>query len=65
MPPTGTLFDLAVMLHPEHDTARQTQMALLAGRLGYTEVWLPAAVTRRTWCATGSTRTVRSPPGSW
>ena len=35
------LFDLALTLHPEHDASAQDRAAILAGRLGYREVWLP------------------------
>jgi hypothetical protein len=40
---TRTLLDLAVTVDPAHDPARRAQLALLAGRLGYGEVWLPAS----------------------
>ncbi|HET6686876.1 MAG TPA: hypothetical protein VFH02_10175 [Jiangellaceae bacterium] len=35
------LFDLALTLHPEHGASAQERAAILAGRLGYREVWLP------------------------
>jgi hypothetical protein len=37
----AVLFDLALTLHPEHDASAQDRAAILAGRLGYREVWLP------------------------
>ncbi|MGH8823877.1 MAG: hypothetical protein ACRDVN_05315 [Jiangellaceae bacterium] len=42
MPAPEVLFDLALTLHPEHDASAQDHAAILAGRLGYGEVWLPA-----------------------
>jgi hypothetical protein len=35
------LLSLAVMLHPDHDAAHRSQMATLAGRLGYAAVHVP------------------------
>lgn len=35
------LFDLGLTLHPEHGASAQERAAILAGRLGYREVWLP------------------------